>query len=539
VAVSRLLDRVSLHFAVFVSGAVLLGVEIASSRVLAPFFGNSLYVWGALIGVVLTGLAIGYWAGGALADRRPSVHLLLGVMGLGALLVLAIPFVDERVLRWVIDWDPGARLNPLVAALILFGPMSVVLAAVTPVAVRIAARSVDTMGRTAGRLFSVSTFGSIVGTFATAFVLIPEFGTNQLLAQGAAALLAGTALVAGARALPIVAVAGLAAAAGAAALSVSLAPEQTGRLSPAAAENYSPVYRLRGGASQEETDFAAEGLRVLYRKESAYHAIAVVQDSDSRYLRFDNSFQSAMNLKAPFTTPFEYPDYFSLALTYRPDARRALFVGLGGGSGPKRFWRDFPQLEVAAVELDEDVVDVAYRFFALPRHPRLEVEVEDGRRYLQTTDEKWDVILLDAYYSDSVPFHLTTREFLDLARSRLNPGGIVVANVIGSVEGSGSKLFRSFYRTYRSVFPSVAVHPVGLRNDIDALRNVIVIAGNTAFPSRSVLLDRWRKLRDRYPRVPDLREPIRTRYEKLVPTRDVPVLTDDYAPTDALILVDG
>jgi spermidine synthase len=533
------LDRASLYFAVFVSGAVLLGVEIASSRVLAPFFGNSLYVWGALIGVVLTGLAIGYWAGGALADRRPVVGMLLGVMALGALLVLAIPFADDRVLRWVVDWDPGARLNPLVAAVLLFGPMSVVLAAVTPVAVRIAAHSVDTVGRTAGRLFAVSTFGSIVGTFATAFVLIPEFGTNQLLAQGAAALLAGTALVAAARSLPIVGVAGLAAAAGAAALSVSLAPEQTGRLSPAAAENYSPVYRLRGGSTNEPTDFEAEGLKVLYRKESAYHAIAVVEDDQSRYLRFDNSFQSAMNLGAPFTSPFEYPDYFTLALTYRPEARRALFIGLGGGSGPKRFWRDFPQLEVDAGELDREVVNLAYRYFGLPRDDRLQVEVEDGRRHLQTTDDRWDVILLDAYYSDSVPFHMTTREFLQLARSRLNPGGIVVANVIGSIEGPGSRLFRSFYRTYRSVFPSVAVHPVGLRNDIDSLRNVIVIAGNGAFPSREFLLDRWQQLRRQYPRVPDLRRPIRTRYERFVPTRDVPVLTDDYAPTDALILVDS
>ena len=106
-AVRPTLDRASLYFAVFVSGAVLLGVEIASSRVLAPFFGNSLYVWGALIGVVLTGLAIGYRVGGALADRWPSVRLLLCVMALGALLVLAIPFADDRILRWVIEWTPA------------------------------------------------------------------------------------------------------------------------------------------------------------------------------------------------------------------------------------------------------------------------------------------------------------------------------------------------------------------------------------------------------------------------------------------------
>jgi spermidine synthase len=532
------LERASLFFAVFVSGAVLLGVEIASSRVLAPSFGSSLYVWGALIGVVLTGLAVGYWIGGILADRWPSIALLLGVMALGALLVLAIPYEDDAVLRWVIRWDPGARLNPLVAATILFGPASVVLAAVTPVAVRIATHSMLTLGRTAGRLFAVSTFGSIVGTFATAFVLIPELGTNQLLALGAAVLLGGTALVAAARGLPIVGVAGLAAAASAAALSASLAPEQGGTLSAAAAENYSPVYRLREGRVVGSTDYAIEGFKVRFREDSAYHSIAVVEDSDARYLRFDSSFQSAMQLDRPFVTPFAYVDYLTLALAYRPSARNILFIGLGGGSAPKRVWRDFPDVEVQAVEIDPAVVDVAYRWFALPRSPRLQVEVEDGRRYLQKNDRRWDAIVVDAYYADSLPFHLATHEFLELARDRLSEGGVVVANVIGALEGPDSKLFRAFYRTYRSVFPSVAVHPVDLQRDATSIRNIILAAGDTAFPKPAFMLERWNEVREEHPQAPKLTSAIDRRYERRIPTADVPILTDDYAPTDALIVVD-
>ena len=93
----------ALGLTAFVSGAVLLGLELAASRVLAPAFGNSLYVWGALIGVVLTGLSLGYWAGGILADRMPTPQLLLGAVDLGALLVLAIPLVDDRVLTWIED----------------------------------------------------------------------------------------------------------------------------------------------------------------------------------------------------------------------------------------------------------------------------------------------------------------------------------------------------------------------------------------------------------------------------------------------------
>src|SRR6185436_16774575 len=189
-------DGLALAAAVFLSGAVLLGVEIAASRVLAPTFGSSLYVWGALIGVVLSGLAIGYWLGGTLADRWPTPYLFVGAIALGAGLVLAIPLVDEWVLEQVVAWDPGPRLDPLVAAILLFGPMSVVLASVSPIAVKLAARSIDRLGRTAGRLFSISTAGSIVGTFVTAFWLVPEYGTDQVLAVMAVVLLSAAAVVA-------------------------------------------------------------------------------------------------------------------------------------------------------------------------------------------------------------------------------------------------------------------------------------------------------------------------------------------------------
>ena len=142
------LDRrgLALGVAVFLSGTVLLGLEIVASRVLAPAFGSSLYVWGALIGVVLTGLAIGYWAGGTLADRWPTPYLFISVLALGSVLVLAVPVLDDRIVERVVSWDAGPRLDPLLAATILFGPASVVLASATPVAVRLAARSIDRLG---------------------------------------------------------------------------------------------------------------------------------------------------------------------------------------------------------------------------------------------------------------------------------------------------------------------------------------------------------------------------------------------------------
>jgi spermidine synthase len=149
------------------------------------------------------------------------------------------------------------------------------------------------------------------------------------------------------------------------------------------------------------------------------------------------------------------------------------------------------------------------------------------------------VIAIDAYFSDSIPFHLTTQEFLQLVRTRLKPGGVVVANIIGSLRGSQSKLFRSFYRTYRTVFPTVMVHPVVLAGENDeALRNLIFVATDSPAPEKPFLQARWEAIRRDHPTAPNLRKAIAERRDEFFPTGDVPTLTDDYAPTDALILVE-
>jgi spermidine synthase len=533
---------VAIGVAVFLAGAALLGLEIAASRVLAPYFGNSLYVWGALIGVVLAGLSTGYWVGGAIADRYPTPRLLVGMLASGSLLVLAIPFVDEWVLERLVEWDPGPRLNPLLATIFLFGVQSVILGTVSPIAVRLKAHSLDELGRTAGRLFAISTAGSIAGTFATAFWLIPELGTDQVLASAAVALMLAAAAVALVERLVLAGVVALALAVASIGAVVSLAPEQGGTVSASQLRNWSPVYRQQQdedrSGSLEDTQ---SGYEVLRLKDSQYHRIAVVEDADSRYLRFDSSFQSGMYIDDPFRTRFEYSDYLQLPLAYGPDTRRILYIGLGGGSAPKRTWRDFPATSIDAVELDPEVVDVAYEYFELPRDPRLRVEVEDGRRFLAANEGPWDAIVIDAFYSDSIPFHLATREFLELARSRVAPGGTVSTNIIGAVRGSNSRLFRSMLRTYRAVFPTVAIHPVlaAGQRDLTTISNIILVAGEGAAPSKEFLQERWAELRKQAPGAPDLTAAIQGRVDAPVQTEDVPVLTDDYAPTDALLLLFG
>jgi spermidine synthase len=431
----------------------------------------------------------------------------------------------------------------LLCAVVLFGPLSLVLSAVGPIAVRLQATSVEQAGTTAGRTFAISTAGSIAGTFATAFWLVPIFGTEQLFVFGAAALFATAAFVAVGSGSPqwgLVA-GGAAVCAGVAAF--ALGTDHTGPLSEAASRNWSPLYRERGFGYLDSRDKAAvvedPSLRVVHAEDTRYHRLSVVEDVDTRYLRFDNSLQSAMYLDDPYRTRFRYTDYFHLGLAYNSGARDVLFIGLGAGSSQKRMLREFPELRITTVELDPDVVDVGYRWFSVPRSPRLEMVVGDGRRFLADDPARWDVIVIDAFFADAIPAHLVTQEFLELARSRLTPGGVVVTNAIGALSGRGSRLFRAIYKTYRSEFPTVLVHPAIVRPDRgdESFRNLILVATEKAAPVRRALVERWAAVRDAAPLAPDLRRPILDRYDVEIPTDDVPLLTDDYAPTDALLLL--
>jgi spermidine synthase len=241
-----------------------------------------------------------------------------------------------------------------------------------------------------------------------------------------------------------------------------------------------------------------------------------------------------MRVARPYEAHFAYTNGFQLALGYRPSARDLLFVGLGGATAPKRILRDFPRLKMRVVEIDPEVVDVARRWFSFPSS--IPVEVEDGRQFLERERRRYDVIALDAYYADAVPFHLTTREFLETVRGRLRPGGVVVANVIGAVRGDGSKLLRAFVRTYREVFPTVVLHPVYEGGDGPfAIANIILVASTGAAPEVDALRRRWREVRREHPTAPDLTGVISARVDD-VPTHDVPTLVDDYAPTDALLV---
>ena len=372
--------------------------------------------------------------------------------------MLAIPFVDGWVLDRVVAWDPGPRLNPVIATILLFGLPSLVLGSVSPVAVRLKASSIENLGRTAGRLFAVSTAGSIAGTFLTSFWLIPELGTDQVLASAAVALILAAAAVALVERLAVAFALALVLAGASVGAVVSLAPDKGGTVAASQLRNWSPVYRQRsprtavGGIEESQS-----GYKIVDTKDSQYHRIAVVDDDTSRYLRFDSSFQSGMYLDDPYRTRFAYSDYLQLSVRLpsadAPDPLRRPRRRLGAQADLARLPGRANRCGRARPGGRRHAPTSTSSCRAIPR---LNVEVEDGRRYVAGHEGPWDVIVVDAFYSDSIPFHLATREFLELARSRLAPGGLVVTNIIGAVKGPDSRLFRSMLRTYRAVFPTVA-----------------------------------------------------------------------------------
>ena len=275
---------------------------------------------------------------------------------------------------------------------------------------------------------------------------------------------------------------------------------------------------------------ALAAINTLYEKDSLYHHIIVTDDDGMRTLRFDRLRQSALDLNEPDRMVFHYTQYLHLAMAFHDNPQRVLFIGLGGGSTPRRFHRDYPTLRIDVAELDPEVVSVAKRYFMFQESERMQVQAVDGRIFLQKTPHRYDVIVLDAYYADAIPFHLSTREFLQELKAKLTPTGILVSNIIGTVRGADSKLFRSMLKTLQTEFPQTYVFPV------DEVSNIIVIATQEKERlGKQEVIRRSRRLEDERKVQFPLERFAHTYVLDPIPLQDVPVLTDDYAPVDGLL----
>ncbi|HTM10237.1 MAG TPA: fused MFS/spermidine synthase [Verrucomicrobiae bacterium] len=501
--------RLLLDVIVFVSGAVLMALEIVGSRVLAPYFGNSIFVWGSLISVVLAALSAGYYWGGRLSENHPSFARLLLLLIIPGAMIFILPFFYPSVNLWIAENDFGPRLNPLIAGAIFFLIPGIFLGAISPYAIRLGATALSTVGSTAGTLYALSTCGSIFGTLFTAFYLIPVLGVGNIIhALGITLVLL-------------------------AAVMWPLTRDLKARRAGAAKAAAVFVAALALTFPQEGWSI----YKTLLEKDSFYHHIRVQQDDEARYLYFDQTLQSAMNLDDPTALRLVYSRYVSLGFTFRPDAKKALVVGLGGGSVPKKWQKEFPSLDIDVAEIDPEVVEIAKKYFSFQEGKNLRAHAQDGRLFLTRTAQRYDVVLLDAYFKDSIPFHLTTKEFFTVASQKLNSNGVVVMNIIGAVTGPGGRITRSVAKTLRGIFPQVYIF--GARRpenvSLDSIQNVIIVATKSAerVDIREIVKRAAGLNAGLFPK--SLNDIAVAFVEGKIADDDVPVLTDDYAPTDKLL----
>lgn len=479
-----------LRLVVFVVGAASLGTEIAAARLLAPYFGASTIVWANTIATVLLALSVGYWLGGRLADRDPSLRGVCRLVLVAGLLLAAIPYAARPFLDAVVGAldtiSAGAAIGSLVAVLVLVAGPVLLLGAVSPYAVRLSLRRIEESGSVTGGLYALSTAGSLLGTFMAALVLIPFVGTQRTFLVFALAL----TLVAAPALRRLALLAGLA-------VAVLLA--------------------IPPGAIRADT---ADG-KVVYETETPYQYARVLEDRQgTRRLELNEGLAvHSIYRPARYLTGDYWDDFLvaPLAVSGQPPRTLAL-LGNAGGTTARAYGHFLPNTRIDAVEIDGRLTQIARRYFDL-HAPHLRLITADARPFLRSSRRRYDAIFIDAYRQPYVPFYLATRQFFALARSRLAPNGALVVNV-GHPEGSKA-LERALGASMRAEFPAVWRDPV-------APTNTLLIAG------RSSSAARLERAASTLPM--SLRPLVAAAAHRLAPSLSGgTVLTDDRAPVEWLI----
>ena len=485
-----------LEILVFVVGASSLGAEIAAARLLAPWFGASTIVWANTIAIVLVALSVGYAIGGRLADRDPTISGLSRVVLAAAVLIAIVPFVSGPFLRASVsafdNLSIGTFVGSLLGVSVLIAVPLLLLGMVSPYAVRLKVERVSDAGRVTGRLYALSTFGSLVGTFAAALLLIPFAGTRRTFLVFAV-LLAITALPGLARfrvpalVVPVVVIALIA------------LPDGT----------------LKSGP---------QGDKVIWEKETEYQYARVLEDTSGRRILELNEGQAIHSVYRPgeYLTDGYWDAQLALLWAGRQQLRSVAILGNAAGTTARALGHYSPTTRIDAVEIDPQVTEVGRELFDM-RAPRLHTYDADARPWLRTHPRQQDAIVIDAYRQPYIPFYLTTIEFFRMVRDRLAPGGVVVVNV-GHPEGS-TKLHKALAATMRAAFGSDRV----FRDDSEPTNTMLLGTTTDADPASSLHAAAVRE-------PTELGSTLDEAADRLQPAlRGGPVYTDDRAPVEWLV----
>lgn len=489
----------------FFSGAATMIIELAGSRIVAPFFGTSLIVWTALIGIIMTSLCLGNWMGGSIADKRPEGKLLGRILMFAAIIIASTAFASNWILTQLQELNLNLYISSVYAALSIFAPSSLLLGMVSPFVARLAMQDVHSSGAVVGRLSAMNAAGSILGTFMGGFVLISLFPSGVILMLVASMLAILSVLV------------------------------------------YTGVWRkiiaglvflaLSGGAwcaLKNGLPFLPVGEQI----DTAYNHISVVESIDTRngrrvriLITDPDAAQSLMYLDNPSELVSEYTKFYDLAFHYNPGIKRVLMLGGGGYCVPKHILATHHDVSVDVVELDPGITETARKYFALHDNPNMRIFHEDARTFLNRAGREkidpYDAIFMDTFNSATViPFQLTTVEAGQKLRALLKPEGVLVVNIISSVYGPKSGVFHGIYKAFSQSFGTMMIFPANAHEAkyARALQNMMLVAGDIV-PSSAASGDKYARLLSHQ------------WLEPFVPDPVVPAFTDAFAPVERYALI--
>ena len=480
---------------VFVCGALVMIFEIIGSRILSPFIGTSTYIWTSLIGVILASLSLGYWAGGRLADKRPDAKVLGGVIFTAAGLVALTILIKDIFLSAVAAATIGLELKAVIAALFLFAPASICLGVVTPFAVRLKMTALDKTGSTVGRLYALSTIGSIAGTFGAGFFLLPFVGSVRTLYLIAASLVV---------------------------LSIMIVPFAWSRTNIAVV-----VLLVLGIAATEGQTYLLRRESGLYDIDTEYSRVQVFRSKDPatgrpiQALATDPYFVQSAAFFDSDDLVLAYSPYYHLMRHFNPGFTRTLMIGGAGYSFPRDYLKVYKEAHIDVVEIDPGMTQIARNHFRLEDNARMNIIHEDGRMYVnRAAAGSYDVVLMDAFGSlFSVPHHLTTVEAVANIHRVLTDNGVVIFNLGSALTGDASLFFQAELATYRHVFPHVYVFKVNADYPDTRMQNLIIVA------SKSPVLPQFAS-DDAY------LSSLLAHYYPVDTSPQQPILTDDLAPVE-------
>ncbi|MDR3332033.1 MAG: fused MFS/spermidine synthase [Synergistaceae bacterium] len=464
----------SLSAASFLCGACVMVLEMAGSRVVAPYMGTSLVVWTSLIGIIMTSLALGYWLGGVVSDRRPEVRLLSRIIGGAAIVTAVVAVVSQPLLSSLSSGMRNVYVGSVIASLCLFALPSLLRGMVSPFIVRLAMKSLGSAGKTVGAFSALSSAGSILGTFLGGFLLISYLSSQTILFL--------VALVLGIVALFLYRAGWVAS------VSIIAAAMALGILSEAGA-----------------MPMKQEGINL----ETRYNSIRITETvaaSTMRAIRILQTdpmgAQSLMYIDSPSELFSDYTKFYDLAFHFKPDVNGVLMLGGGGYCVPRHLGATRPGVPLDVVELDPGITNAARAHFNLEDRPNQRIFHEDARMFLNRESRagelKYDAIFEDVFGSSyNIPFHMTTVECMRRIRDLLPPDGVFIVNIISSIDG---ELFSGIYSSIAASFPSVMIFPATYPNSAATRQNIMIVAlASETIPERtpanayvaSLLRHRW------------------------------------------------